>query len=227
MINSSSNLATGVIAMKLSDLAQAIISGDNTLAKELTQRALEEGIPALTIYQESLIPGMDVVGKKMKAGEYYIPEVLLSARAMKQAAEMVKPLLIRDNSTFALGKVVIGTVKGDLHDIGKNLVITMLEGAGFEVTDLGVDVSSDKFVTATKQVGADILGLSALLSITMLNMKEVMDLLGAGGYRREVKVMIGGAPASQKFADEIGADGYAPDAGSAVDLAKKLIAGSG
>jgi len=192
--------------MKLSDLTQAVIEGNADLAKELTQKALDEGMSPLTIYKEGLIPGMEVVGKKMQAGEYYIPEVLLSARAMKQASGIVKPILAASESVRPLGKVVIGTVKGDLHDIGKNLVIAMLEGAGFEITDLGVDVPTDKFVNTVKEAGADILGLSALLSITMLNMKEVVDLLEADGSRKQVKIIIGGAPASQKFADEIGAE---------------------
>lgn len=209
--------------MKLSDLSQAVIEGNANLAKELTQKALDGGTAPLAIYQEGLIPGMEVVGKKMHAGEYYIPEVLLSARAMKQASEIVKPLL-GDSSASSQGKVIVGTVQGDLHDIGKNLVISMLEGAGFEIIDLGVDVPTEKFVTAVKETGASIIGLSALLSVTMLKMKEVIDSLQAAGQRGEVKVMIGGAPASQRYADEIGADGYAADAGSAVDLAKQLMA---
>ncbi len=210
--------------MKLSDLSQAVIEGNANLAKELTQKALDEGTDPLAIYQEGLIPGMGVVGKKMHAGEYYIPEVLLSARAMKQASEIVKPLL-SDSSASSQGKVIVGTVQGDLHDIGKNLVISMLEGAGFEVVDLGVDVPTEKFVNAVKETGASVIGLSALLSITMLKMKEVIDSLQATGQRGDVKVMIGGAPASQRYADEIGADGYAADAGGAADLAKQLMAG--
>lgn len=213
--------------MKLSDLTQAIIRGDNNAAKELTQKALDGGTSPLTIYQEGLIPGMEVVGKKMQAGEYYIPEVLLSARAMKQASEIVKPILATSESLRPLGKVVIGTVKGDLHDIGKNLVIVMLEGAGFEIIDLGVDVPADKFVAVVKEVKPDILGLSALLSVTMLEMKDVIGSLKANGCRQKVKVMIGGAPVTQKYADEIGVDGYGPDAGSAVDLAKRLMATGG
>ncbi len=210
--------------MKLSDLSQAVIEGNANLAKELTQKALDEGTAPLAIYQEGLIPGMGVVGKKMQAGEYYIPEVLLSARAMKQASAIVKPLL-GDSSASSQGKVIVGTVQGDLHDIGKNLVISMLEGAGFEVVDLGVDVPTEKFVNAVKETGASVIGLSALLSITMLKMKEVIDSLQATGQRGDVKVMIGGAPASQRYADEIGADGYAADAGGAADLAKQLMAG--
>ena len=204
-------------------MAQAIIERDAILSKELTKKALDEGVSPLTIYREGLIPGMSVVGKKMQAGEYYIPEVLLSARAMKQAGEIVKPLLNGGNSSHCVGKVVIRTVQGDLHDIGKNLVIAMLEGAGFEITDLGVDVPPDRFITAVKEAEADILGLSALLSVTMLNVKHVISSLEEAGFRKGVKVIIEGAPATQKFADEISADGYAPDAGSAVELAKQLV----
>lgn len=209
--------------MKLADLSQAVIEGNTELAVRLTREALAQGVPARNIYQEGLISGMEVVGKKMQSGEYYIPEVLLSADVMKAATEIIKPTLAQAGAVRSAGKVVIGTVAGDLHDIGKNLVIIMLEGAGFEVTDIGVDNSPDKFIAAVEEINPDIVGLSALLSITMLNMKDVIKSLEKAGFRRRVKVMVGGAPLSQGFADEIGADGYARDAGGAVELAKSLI----
>jgi 5-methyltetrahydrofolate--homocysteine methyltransferase len=213
--------------MNLADLSQAVIDGDEAQAIKLTREALAQGIPARKIYQEALIPGMEVVGKKMQAGEYYIPEVLLSADVMKAATEIVKPTLGKTGGPRAAGKVVIGTVAGDLHDIGKNLVIIMLEGAGFEVHDIGVDNSPEKFVAAVEEINPDIVGLSALLSVTMLNMKGVIQALDKAGFRKRVKIMIGGAVTSQDFANEIGADGYARDAGGAVDVARKLIKAGG
>ncbi len=211
--------------MKLGDLSQAVINGDEELAVKLTREALKSGLNAITIYREGLIPGMNVVGQKMQAGEYFIPEVLLSVEVMKKAQEILKPTMGESQAKSRTGKVVMGTVQGDLHDIGKNLVIAMLEGSGFEVTDLGIDVSPDRFVSTIKEIKPDILGLSALLSITMLNMKGVMNSLEKAGLRKKVKVIIGGAPVSKEFADEIGADGFAPDAGSAALLAKKVLAG--
>lgn len=211
--------------MKLQDLSQAVIDGDTEKAIRLTKEAVEARIDAMTIYREGLIPGMNIVGKKMQAGEYFIPEVLLAADVMKAAQEVLKPMLSRLKSPSRTGKVVMGTVQGDLHDIGKNLVIAMLEGGGFEVVDVGVDVPPDKFVAIVKQEKPDILGLSALLSVTMLNMKGVVDSLTQAGVRKSVKVLIGGAPVSQTFADEIGADGFARDAGSAVELANRVIKG--
>jgi 5-methyltetrahydrofolate--homocysteine methyltransferase len=213
--------------MKLADLSQAVVAGDAELAEKLTREALKQGISARSIYQEALIPGMEVVGKKMQSGEYYIPEVLLSADVMKAATEIIKPGLVKSGATRSAGKVVIGTVAGDLHDIGKNLVIIMLEGAGFEVTDIGVDNPPEKFLSAVEEVNPDIVGLSALLSVTMLNMKDVVKSLEKAGFRKRVKVMVGGAPLSPAFASEIGADGYARDAGGAVELAKSLIARGG
>ena len=209
--------------MQLIKLSHAVIEGNIEQAVKLAQEALQEGVSAQRIYREGLIPGMEVVGKKMQSGEYFIPEVLLSALVMKQALEVIRPTLTQTKSQSSLGRVVIGTVQGDLHDIGKNLVIAMLEGAGFDVTDLGVDTPSSKFVTAVKKTNANILGLSALLSVTMVNMKHVIRSLEEAGIRRSVKVIIGGACVSKEYAKEIGADGYAPDAGSAVDLVKDLI----
>lgn len=213
--------------MILEDLSAAVIEGNTEAAENLTREALKQEIPARRIYQEALIPAMEVVGKKMQTGEFYIPEVLLSADVMKAATEILKPTLAKDGGVKAVGKVVIGTVAGDLHDIGKNLVIIMLEGAGFEVHDLGVDNSPEKFIAAVEEINPDIVGLSALLSVTMLKMKDVIESLEKAGFRRRVKVMVGGAPLSRSFADEIGADGYARDAGGAVELAKSLMKSGG
>jgi 5-methyltetrahydrofolate--homocysteine methyltransferase len=209
--------------MQIMELSRAVIEGHIDRALKLTQEALKAGVSAQKIYREGLIPGMEVVGKKMQSGEYFIPEVLLSAQVMKQALEVIRPTLMQAKSQSPLARVVMGTVQGDLHDIGKNLVTAMLEGAGFEVTDLGVDTPASKFVTAVRETSAKILGLSALLSVTMLKMKDVINSLEEAGIRRNVKVIIGGASVSKGFAEEIGADGYAADAGSAVDLSKHLV----
>ncbi len=208
----------------LQALSQAVIVGDLESARKLTRAAIDEGVDPVLIFREALVPGMDVVGKKMKAQEYYIPEVLLSARAMKGAAEILRPLIAQNPDAQPTGRVVAGTVAGDLHDIGKNLVCMMLEGAGFEVIDLGTNVSPDKFVQACKDRNANMVALSALLTTTMVRMSEVVKALDAAGLRGKVKVMVGGAPVTQRFADEIGADGYAPDAAGAADLGKAWVA---
>jgi 5-methyltetrahydrofolate--homocysteine methyltransferase len=213
--------------MILMDLSQAVIEGDTEKAEKLTREALKQAIPARRIYQEALIPAMEIVGKKMQSGEYYIPEVLLSADVMKAATEILKPFLVRSGGVKAIGKVVMGTVAGDLHDIGKSLVAIMLEGAGFEVHDIGVDNSPEKFIAAVEELNPDIVGLSALLSVTMLSMKDVVKSLEKAGFRKRVKVMVGGAPLSKSYADEIGADGYAGDASGAVELAKSLMKSGG
>jgi 5-methyltetrahydrofolate--homocysteine methyltransferase len=200
-----------------------VIVGDLESSRKLTRQALDEGVDPLRIFREALVPGMDVVGKKMKAQEYYIPEVLLSARAMKGAAEILRPLIAGNPDAQPTGRVVIGTVSGDLHDIGKNLVGMMLEGAGFEVTDLGTNVSADKFVAAVKEKKANIVALSALLTTTMVRMSDVVKALENAGLRKEIKIMVGGAPVTQRFADEIGADGYSPDAAGAADLGKQWV----
>ena len=204
----------------LEALAEAVIGGDQKAA-ELTKAALDEGIAPERILEEGLIAGMNTVGARFKAGEFYIPEVLIAARAMKMAMEILEPKLA-EAGVEPLGKAVIGTVKGDLHDIGKNLVMMMLKGAGFEVTDAGTDVSAEDFVAKAKERGAQIVGLSALLTTTMSMMEKTTQSIKESGLA--AKVMIGGAPVTQNFADKIGADGYAPDAASAVDLAKSLIA---
>jgi 5-methyltetrahydrofolate--homocysteine methyltransferase len=210
------------MAVDLSELANLIITGKKNPAVELTKAALDEGIAPQTIINDGLIAGMAVVGAKFKANEFYVPEVLIAARAMKECMGMLKPLLA-ETGVKPVGTVVIGTVKGDLHDIGKNLVAMMLQGNGFEVVDLGVDVSPEKFIEAVKESKAEAIALSALLTTTMPGMKATIDALEAAGTRSSVKVMVGGAPVTQKFSDEIGADGYAPDAASAVDVAKELI----
>jgi len=205
----------------LSALTESIINGKAKDAKELVQKALDEKVPVSEILNNGLIKGMSVVGEKFKNNEFYVPEVLIAARAMHGAMEILKPLLAT-SGVEPIGKVAIGTVKGDLHDIGKNLVVMMLEGAGFEVMDLGIDVPAEKFVDAVKQ-GAQIVAMSALLTTTMTAMKTTIDALKEAGVRDSAKVLIGGAPVTQNFADEIGADGYARDAASGADKARELL----
>ncbi|MBI2907517.1 MAG: corrinoid protein [Chloroflexi bacterium] len=204
-------------------IRQGVIEGRADVTSRFTQRALEEGMPPFDLYLNALIPAMGVVGARMQSGEYFIPEVLLSAKAMEAAAEVIKPALARTKDERYKGKVVLGTVEGDLHDIGKNLVRVMLQGAGFQVMDLGVDVPAERFVAAVKEVRPDILALSALLSITMVKMRDVVAALESAGCRDSVKVIVGGAVVSQAFADDIGADGYAIEAASAAELAKRLL----
>jgi len=208
----------------LQALADAVISGKRDEVAKLTQGAVDEGVSAEQIINEGLIAGMSVVGTKFKNNEFYVPEVLIAARAMHAGMDIIKPLLA-ESGVQPRGTVAIGTVKGDLHDIGKNLVAMMLEGGGYEVVDLEVDVPAEKFVEAVKGKGAQVIALSALLTTTMPAMKDTIDALTEAGVRGDVKVMIGGAPVTQNYADEIGADGYAPDAASAVDLANRLISG--
>jgi 5-methyltetrahydrofolate--homocysteine methyltransferase len=204
------------------DLSQAVIAGQEARVKELTQAAINSGADPLAIINEGLIAGMNVVGANFKSGQMFVPEVLMSARTMSAGMELVKPLLLGQEVPSA-GKVVIGTVKGDLHDIGKNLVAMMLESGGFNVVNLGIDLAPEKFVQAVKDYQPQVVGLSALLTTTMLVMKDVIELLKEEGLRDKVKVVIGGAPISYDFASEIGADGFAPDAASAVDLCRKLL----
>jgi 5-methyltetrahydrofolate--homocysteine methyltransferase len=203
-------------------LAEAVINGNREEAVRLTQEAINEGLSPETILNEGLVAGMTVVGEKFKRNEFYVPEVLIAARAMKSAMELLRPLLV-ETGVEPRGTVVLGTVQGDLHDIGKNLVGMMLEGGGYRVIDLGVDVAPEKFVEAAREHNAQIIGLSALLTTTMPGMRDVIEALKASGMRDQVAVMIGGAPVTQDYADEIGADGYAPDAASAVDKANELV----
>ncbi len=208
--------------VKYQNLAESIIKGDNISSRDIAQKLIANGVPALDILDDGLVPGMDVVGKKFRDKEIYLPEVLLSARAMKAAMEIIKPLLA-ESSAKRKGIVILGTVKGDIHEIGKNLVGMMLEGGGYTVIDLGVDVPPEKFIEGMKKHGAKLIGMSALLTTTMPAMKTVIDMLKADRKNTGVKVIVGGAPLNQEFADSIGADGYSPDAPGAVELAGKLI----
>jgi len=201
----------------------ALSQGKMDEAKRLTQEALDRGESAGTILKEGLISAMDRIGVKFKNGEVYIPEVLIAARAMHAGMAILKPILSKSTGTMA-GKVLIGTVKGDLHDIGKNLVVMMLEGGGFDVVDLGIDVPADKFAEAIRTHQPQVVGLSALLTTTMREMKTTIEVIEKAGLRNQVKMIVGGAPLTEKFAREIGADGYAPDAASAVDVVKSLLA---
>jgi len=205
----------------LKALADAVINGDQNKALEITKAALEEGTAAKDVLDNGLIAGMDIVGARFKENKVYIPEVLISARAMKMAMEILEPELVKAG-VEPVGKLLIGTVQGDLHDIGKNLVAMMLKGAGFDVIDLGVDVEPEKFVEQVKAANAQLIGMSALLTTTMPGMEKTIKAVKDAGIG--VKVMIGGAPVTQDYADRIGADGYAPDAASAVDIAKSLVA---
>ena len=203
------------------ELADSIIKGDQKTAVDLTKAAIDQGTEPKKILDEGLIAGMDVIGGRFKRNEVYIPEVLIAARAMKSAMELLEPELSKAG-VKPLAKFVIGTVQGDLHDIGKNLVSMMMKGAGFKVIDIGVDAPSEKFVDEVKSSGAQLVGLSALLTTTMPAMEKTVKALKDAGL--DVKIMIGGAPVTQGYSDKIGADGYSPDAASAVDLAKQLVA---
>ena len=207
----------------LNNLFTAIVKGNLELAVSTTQEALQENIDPQIIISNYLKKGMEEIGAQFEAGKAYVPNLLMSARAMKGALELLKPYMGNNKEVASLGKVVIGTVKGDLHDIGKNLVCSMLEGCGFEVINLGVDVSDEKFVQAAQKNKANIVCMSALLTTTMIYMKEVIKAFEKAGIRNDVKIMVGGAPLSEKFAQEIGADGYSDNANAAVTLARKLL----
>jgi 5-methyltetrahydrofolate--homocysteine methyltransferase len=206
----------------LDNIKQAVLDGEMEKAAELTEAAVAQGLEARQILDTALTPAMDIVGEEYEKGDRYVPEMLISAEAMKGAVRVLKPLLVKAG-VKARGKVVIGTVEGDLHDIGKDLVAMMLEGAGFEVVNLGAEVTAEQFVEAAKGHKPDILGMSALLTTTMVNMPKVIDALKEAGLRDQIRVMIGGAPVTQEYADKISADGYAPDAASATKLAKSLL----
>jgi len=206
----------------LQDLANSIINGKMAETEKLIHQAIDSKVHVKDILNEGLIAGMDVVGKKFKNNEFYVPEVLIAARAMKAGMKILKPLLA-ESGVEPIAKLALGTVKGDLHDIGKNLVAMMLEGAGFEIIDLGVDVTPEKFSAAVKENNAKVIGMSALLTTTMLNMKTTIEYLKTSGVRDSVKVVIGGAPVTQSYSDEIGADGYAADAATAVSVVKNLL----
>jgi 5-methyltetrahydrofolate--homocysteine methyltransferase len=206
----------------IDDLRQCVIDGDMNTTQELMQKALDQKLPPERLLREGLISAMQEVGCRFEGGEFYVPEMLISARAMKSGLVLLRPYLIAAD-VQAVGRAVIGTVQGDLHDIGKNLVGMMLEGAGFEVIDLGADVAVDKYVAAVREYQPDLVACSALLTTTMPHMENIILSLQEAGLRQQVKVMIGGAPVTDEFAAKIGADGYAPDAASAATQAKKLI----
>lgn len=204
-------------------LAQIVIKGDFLGAKNQTQKMIDNGTDPIEIINQGLMAGMNVVGVRFKAGDMFVPEVMMSARAMSTGIELVKPLIAERDMPTA-GKVLIGTVKGDLHDIGKKLVVMMLESAGFEIIDLGVDIDPETFVKAVREHNPQVIGMSALLTTTMLSMGDTIEALKQEGLRDSVKIIIGGAPITKAFAEQIGADGYAPDAASATDLCRRLIA---
>jgi corrinoid protein of di/trimethylamine methyltransferase len=208
---------------ELEKLHEAVIEGDWKAAAAATEAAIAAGVTPLTIVSGCLVPAMDEVGRRFECEEYFVPEMLLSARAMKASMQIVRPLLVATGAQ-PIGRVVIGTVKGDLHDIGKNLVASMLEGGGFEVIDLGADVAPERFIEAAASKNANLVALSALLTVTMTSMKTTIDAFQTAGLRDKVKIMVGGAPVTQQYADAIGADGYGESAGAAVALARKLAA---
>jgi 5-methyltetrahydrofolate--homocysteine methyltransferase len=204
-------------------LRQAIIKGDAASSAAVTREALAADCDPVELVSKYMVPAMDEVGRRFECQDYFVPELLLSARAMKKALELIRPLLAERGAVSA-GRVVIGTVKGDLHDIGKNLVASMLEGAGFEVFDLGVDVAPQKFVSEAKEKNAGIIALSALLTTTMPSMQQVVEEVKKAGIRSDVRIIIGGAPVTPQYADQIGADGYSDNASAAVALARRLVA---
>jgi corrinoid protein of di/trimethylamine methyltransferase len=207
----------------LEKLYTAVLEGDAKTSAAITKQALDEGVEPLALVTDTMVPAMDEAGRRFEAEEYFVPELLLAARAMKAAMALIRPLLVASGAKSA-GRVAVGTVKGDLHDIGKNLVASMLEGGGFEVLDLGADVSPEKFIEAVKEKGAQVVCLSALLTVTMPAMKTTIEALKKAGVRESVKVLVGGAPVTAQYASEIGADGYGENANSAVALTRKLLA---
>jgi 5-methyltetrahydrofolate--homocysteine methyltransferase len=207
----------------LEQMQEDLYNGQAAAVEAATRTGLDQGLSAKEILDDGLIGGMDVVGRDFRAGELFIPEVLIAAKAMHAGLEILRPLLAESGAP-SMGKMVIGTVQGDLHDIGKNLVSMMMQGAGFEMIDLGTDVTPDQFVDAVQANGPDLIGMSALLTTTMPAMKATVEALTEAGLREQVKVIVGGAPVTADFATQIGADGYAPDAAAAVDAARDLIA---
>jgi dimethylamine corrinoid protein len=207
----------------LSKLAQAVIDGEPEDAEEVARHALEQGLDPLVCIQQGLTPGIDRVGELFATGEYFLPDLIIGGDAMKAALAILEPALTGNQERHILGRVVLGTVEGDLHEIGKTLVGTMLTANGFEVTDIGVDKSADEFVAALRETGATLIGASALLTTTMLQQQKIIEALAEAGLRDRVKVMVGGAPVTESWTEKIGADGYAEDAISAVALAKRLV----
>ncbi len=209
----------------LTQLTESLVAGEPEAAVDLTRQALQAGIEPLEIIQQGLIPGMNIVGEKFQSGEYYLPDLIIAADGMQQAMQILEPELVtRQQKIETAGTVVIGTVKGDIHEIGKSLVATMLSANGFTVHDMGVDVPTETFLAKVRETNANLVGLSALLTTTMTVQREVIQALQAAGLRSQVKVMVGGAPVTQSWADEVGADGFAEDAMSAVTLARRLVA---
>lgn len=206
----------------LNGLSGSVIAGNQLLAQELTQKAVESGIGPEVVLREALDPAMEEVGRRMAAEELWLPEVILAARAMSASVEVLRPLLLESNAKAA-GSMVIGTVKGDMHDIGKNLVSIMLRGAGFEVIDLGTDVPPERFIQAIRDNKPDLVGMSALLTTTMPEMKRTIQAVREAGLRDSIKILVGGAPITEHYAEQIGADGYSPDAGRVVPVAKRLV----
>jgi 5-methyltetrahydrofolate--homocysteine methyltransferase len=206
----------------LQQIGEALQKGEHEKVAELTQGGIDAGLSATEILNDGLLPGMEVVGKRFGAHEIFLPELLIAARAMNAGIDLLKPLFIKGEMPTQ-GKVVIGTVKGDLHDIGKNLVGIMLKGAGYEVVDVGCDVTADVFVDTAEAEGAAVVGLSALLTTTMIGMKDVVELVKSRGLQDRIKIVVGGAPLSKAFAEEIGADAYGYDAGNAVEIVKELM----
>ena len=208
--------------VNLAALSESVVTGDAEKVEELTRKALDEGMTALKILNDGLVKGMDVVGEKFKNYEIYLPGLIVAARAMKAGLAILKPILTASNARSST-KIAIGTVQGDTHDIGKNIVAAMLEGAGFDVIDLGYDVEPERFVSAIVEGGAQVVGMSALVTTNMLSMKETIDAIVEAGVRDRAKVIIGGAPVTQEYADRIGADAYAEDAAIAVDVVRGFL----
>ncbi len=206
------------------EMQQAIIDGKAPVVKELTEKALSQGVKPGDIFPQVIIPAMNEVGRRMRDCEFFIPEVLIAARASRAATDILRPLLVGDDVARPAGTVVCCTIKGDLHDIGKNIVAMMLESSGFRIVDLGVDASPEKIVAAVREHRANLIAMSALLTTTMVNMKAAIEALDAAGLRGQVRVMVGGAPVTESWARLIGADGYGKDAPAAVELARSLIA---
>ncbi len=207
----------------LKEIAEKVEAGRQNDVKSLVESCIEQGVAVSDILNDGLVAGMNSIGIKFRENEVFVPEVLVAARAMKAGLEIIKPILLREK-VQSKGTIVMGTVLGDLHDIGKNIVCYMLQGAGYDVVDIGIDATGEKFIEAAKESGAQIIGLSSLLTTTMVYMKDVVEALRASGLGDSVKVMVGGAPVTQAFANEIGAHGYASDAASAVDVVKRLLA---
>ena len=208
--------------MDLSNIVDSVFKGDIANTPSLVKHALDEGMAPEDILNRGLIAGMSIVGTKFKANEIFVPEVLIAAKAMQAGLDILEPLLIQ-SGVKSKGKIVIGTVKGDLHDIGKNLVAMMFKGAGFSIIDLGIDVPAEKFIQKAEEEGAPLIAISSLLTTSMPSMKKTVELLRSKGLHSKIKTIVGGAPVSQEYADDIGADGYAPDASSAVDKVKELL----